>query len=102
MATKIKVCEKPCYSNFAPIQVGQPVSIIPVTEKNYDYFLSLDDMGLYVSKERENEFINGTLIKRVVISEKGYGGLVEYTIQIHDGTHIVFRDEPYTYLFRMM
>ena len=102
MEGKIKVCEKPIYYNYNPVEIGKVVSIIPVSKGNYEYSTNINDMGLYVSKEREKEFINVTLIKKDVISLQGYGGIVEYTVAMIEGTNIVFRDSPYTFLFRVI
>jgi hypothetical protein len=102
MEGKIKVCEKPIYSNYNPIEIGKVVSIIPVSNGNYECSTNMYDMGLYVTKEREKEFINVTLIKKQVISLEGYGGIVEYTVSMIEGTNIIFRDSPYTYLFKVL
>ncbi len=97
-----KVSEKPVYTDWSHAKDGAPVSIIEkkYVKAKYGSFFD-NDYGHEFSTD-DSKFMNGTLKNKKVISEKGYGGVVEYTVELDSGEEKTFQTSPREYYFKVL
>jgi hypothetical protein len=87
-----KVSEKPL-----PPTIGARVRIIP--KQFIRHNSTIDDMSSYSTDD--SQFLEGTLLSKTIISTLGYGGNVEYTVQIKDSTLVTFQSATPQYYFKI-
>ena len=93
------VSEKARYSNYSPIEIGYNVSITPKNNTKTDAIN--DTVNRYIAID-DDLFQDGTLMKKELLSEEGYGGNVQYTVQLKDGTEVTFSSSPIKYYFKVI
>lgn len=97
-----KVSEKPVYTDWSHAKDGAPVSIIEAkyVKTKYGSFFDTDFMKEFSTDD--SKFMDGTLKGKKVISEKGYGGIVEYTVKLDSGEEKTFQTSPREYYFKVL
>jgi hypothetical protein len=109
---KIRVSEKPTYSNRTPIPIGSTVQIIPKDYVKLDINAMMGRLGpyayvRYVPQEHEDKFEYGILKSIEEVPRRGgaiggEGGHVDsqkYTVQLDSGEERTFIE--YEYYFRV-
>ena len=87
-----KVSEKPW-----PPKIDTTVHIIHKQFVRHNS--TIDDMSSYSTDD--SQFLEGTLLSKTIISTLGYGGNVEYTVQIKDSTIVTFQSATPEYYFKI-
>jgi len=87
-----KVSEKPW-----PPKIHTILHIIPKQFVRHNS--TFENMSSYSTDD--SQFLEATLLSKTTISTLGYGGNVEYTVQMKDSTILTFQSETREYYFKI-